>query len=174
MDFLPENVQTLLQHPSVTYIATSTQEHLTTHLSHIRTAYVQPYLIQPLSSLLASTASSSSAMPDLLSILLLAIILVISLKILDYARRVIMFWVSLAFRLMFWGSILGIALYVYRVGVESAGRDLGWLWGVVEGFVEDFQARSSAATSGGGGSAGVGSGWGAGKKGKSGGYARPW
>jgi hypothetical protein len=103
-------------------------------------------------------------MPDLVQILILAVILFISLKVLDYARRLIMFWVVLAFRLVFWGSLLGLGLYVYRVGVENAGRDLGWVWGVVMGFVEDFQARAAAS-----GNRGNGSGWGGagGKKGYS-------
>jgi hypothetical protein len=81
-------------------------------------------------------------MPDLLSICLLAIIILVSLKILDYACRVIMFWVVLAFRIVFWGSLLGVGYYVYRVGVEDAARDLGWLFGVVSGFVGDYVEKS--------------------------------
>jgi hypothetical protein len=104
-------------------------------------------------------------MPDLVQILILAVILFISLKVLDYARRLIMFWVVLAFRLVFWGSLLGLGLYVYRVGVENAGRDLGWVCGVVMGFVEDFQARAAA------GNRGNGSGWGGAGGGKKG-YSR--
>lgn len=97
-------------------------------------------------------------MPDLMQLLILALVLFISLKVLDYARRVIMFWVMLVFRLVFWGSVIGLGLYVYRVGVENAGRDLGWVWGVLLGFVEDFQTRA-AASNGGAGSR-SGSGWG--------------
>lgn len=113
-------------------------------------------------------------MPDLLSILLLAVILLVSLKILDYARRVIVFWVVLVFRLVFWGSILGLALYIWRVGVENAGRDLGWVFGVVEGFVGDFQS----AGAGGNGNAGnanwgsAGRSWGANNGGRTRGSAR--
>ncbi|KAJ5107419.1 Nuclear pore assembly and biogenesis protein APQ12 [Penicillium angulare] len=155
MDLLPENIQSLLQHPAISYIRTSTQDQLSTHLSHLRSAYVQPYIIGPLSTFLTST--STAAMPDLLSVFMLLVILFISLKILDYARRVVMFWVTLAFRLVFWGSILGLGFYVYKVGVENAGQDLGWVWGVVMGFVEDFQARSANAANAGGAS---GSSWG--------------
>ncbi|KAJ5315566.1 hypothetical protein N7476_005873 [Penicillium atrosanguineum] len=142
MDMLPENLQTLLTNPTITYLKSHTQETLTTHLSGIRETYIQPYIIAPLSSLLAST--STSAMPDLMQLLILALVLFISLKVLDYARRVIMFWVMLAFRLVFWGSVLGLGFYVYRVGVENAG--------------EGFGARA-AAGNGGAGSRG-GSGWG--------------
>ncbi|KAJ5091826.1 Nuclear pore assembly and biogenesis protein APQ12 [Penicillium alfredii] len=173
MDFLPENLQTLLQHPSINYLRTSTQAQVTTHLANLRTAYVQPCLIEPLSSFLASTASwSTAAMPDLVTVVLLGVLLLISLRILDYARRLIMFWVVLALRLVFWGTLLGFAWYVYRVGVENAGRDLGWLWGIVLGFVEDFQARSAAAAANANANAnaanagsgpGVGAAWGAGR-----------
>ncbi|CAI7588523.1 unnamed protein product [Penicillium glandicola] len=133
-----ENLQTVLQNPTFAYLQTMTQDHLTTKLSHIRTMVLQPYIIEPLSSFLASYSSS---MPDLLSIFLLAIIILVSIKILDYAYRVVVFWVTLAFRLVFWGSILGLGC----VGVENAGRDFGWLWGVVYGFVGDFQEKSKVA-----------------------------
>ncbi|KAJ5494309.1 Nuclear pore assembly and biogenesis protein APQ12 [Penicillium fimorum] len=142
MDFLPENLQTVLQNPTFTYLQTTTQDHLTTKLSHLRTMVLQPYLIEPLSNFLASYSSS---MPDLLSIFLLAVILFVSIKIIDYAYRVVMFWVTLAFRLVFWGSILGVGWYVYSVGIENAGRDFGWIWGVVYGFVGDFQEKSKIA-----------------------------
>jgi hypothetical protein len=104
--------------------------------------FLQPYLIEPLSTFMASYSSS---MPDLLSICLLAIILLVTLKILDYACRVIMFWVILACRVIFWGSILGLGWYIYSVGFENASRDIGWLWGVLYGFVGDFQEKSKAA-----------------------------
>ncbi|KAF7525939.1 hypothetical protein PCG10_004447 [Penicillium crustosum] len=103
---------------------------------------LQPYLIEPLSSFLASYSSS---IPDLLSVFILLIILFVSVKILGYAYRVVMFWVTLAFRLAFWGTIIGIGYYVYSVGVENASRDFGWLSGVIYGFVNDFQEKSKIA-----------------------------
>ncbi|KAJ5689872.1 Nuclear pore assembly and biogenesis protein APQ12 [Penicillium macrosclerotiorum] len=143
MDALPENIQSILQHPIVSHLANSTQSHLTEQLTHLRSGFVQPYLISPLSTLLASLVSTG--MPDLVTILLLAIILLLSLKILDYARRIVMFWVTLAFRLVFWGTLIGLGFYIYQVGFERASRDLGWVWGAAEGFVEDFSKRSAAA-----------------------------
>lgn len=108
---------------------------MSSHLFHLRTAYLDPYIIRPLSALLASST------PDLVSVLLLALILLVSLKVLDYARRVVVFWITLALRLLFWGVVLSVAWYVYRFGWEKASADAGWLWGVAEGFVENFQAR---------------------------------
>ncbi|KAJ5950988.1 Nuclear pore assembly and biogenesis protein APQ12 [Penicillium vulpinum] len=142
MDFLPENLQTVLQNPTFAYLQTTTQDQLASKLSNLRTMVLQPYIIEPVSSFLASY---SSTMPDLLSLFLLAIIILVSIKILDYAYRVVMFWVTLAFRLVFWGSILGLGWYVYRVGIENASRDVGWLWGLIYGFVGDFQEKSKIA-----------------------------
>ncbi|KAF3009117.1 hypothetical protein E8E15_001630 [Penicillium rubens] len=146
MEFLPgiylKNLQTVLQNPTFTYLQSATQDHLTTKLSHLRAMVLQPYIIEPVSSFLASY---SSAMPDLLSIFLLAIVILVSLKILDYAYRLVVFWVTLAFKLVFWGSILSLGWYVYSVGIENAGKDFGWLWGVVYGFVGDFQEKSKTA-----------------------------
>ena len=103
---------------------------------------LQPYLIEPLSTFLASYSSS---IPDLFSVFILIAILFVSVKILGYAYRVVMFWITLAFKLVFWGTIIGIGWYVYSVGVENAGRDFGWLWGVIYGFVGDFQEKSKIA-----------------------------
>lgn len=134
----PEYLLPLTTHPTIQQL---TSAPLTTHLATLRTTYLEPYLIQPLSTFLVATTnlSSTTTMPDLLSILLLAVILLVSLKILDYTRRMVLFWVSLAVRLVFWGVLLGIGWYVYTVGVERAGREAGWVAGWVMGLVEDFQ-----------------------------------
>lgn len=130
------------------------------YLFDIRSTYLEPYIINPVSSLLASST------PDLVSILLLALILLISLKVLDYARRVIVFWVMLVLRLAFWGAVIGLAYYVYKVGWEDAVEGLGWAWGVAEGFVEDFVQNSSSAANTGkyGSGSGYGYGYGSGKQ----------
>lgn len=93
-------------------------------------------------------------MPDLVSVLILALILIISLKVLDYARRVVMFWVMLVLRLIWWGFILGAILYVYNAGFGKTVRDLVWFYGFAKGFVEKLQngfeggRRSSSVTGG--------------------------
>lgn len=80
--------------------------------------------------------------PDFFSILILLFLFIISLKILDYTRRVIVFWVTLAFRLVFWGTILGGAWYAYSVGWEKAARDAAWMFGLIEGFIQQLLAAS--------------------------------
>ncbi|KAF7589049.1 hypothetical protein BBP40_004796, partial [Aspergillus hancockii] len=143
MDFLPQSLITLLQeNPTIQQLTSSSltlqltaarTTYLDPYISYVKTAYLDPYLIQPLATMLASS------MPDLVSVLILALILIISLKVLDYARRVVMFWVTLVLRLVWWGIILGAVVYVYNAGLEKTGRDLGWFYGVTKGFVERFQ-----------------------------------
>ncbi|OJZ88161.1 hypothetical protein ASPFODRAFT_531582 [Aspergillus luchuensis CBS 106.47] len=127
--------QTLTSTPIASHLASLHTTYLTPYVSHCRSAYLDPYLIHPLASLL----TSSMPMPDLVSIFILALVLIISLKILDYARRLVMFWVNLALRLLWWALVLGALWYVYSVGIEKTGRDLGWLVGVAGGFVDGFR-----------------------------------
>ncbi|KAH8425905.1 Apq12 family protein [Aspergillus melleus] len=125
-----------LEHARVTYLDPA--------IDHLRTAYLDPFVIQPLANLL-------TAMPDLLSVFILLLALFISLKVLDYGRRLVMFWVTLALRLVYWGFIIGAGVYVYNAGLEKAAQDLGWFYGIVKGAVESFQngAEGQRQSSGG-------------------------
>lgn len=136
-----ENVQNAFQNPIFSYIKDSTQSNLATQFSTLRKDIIDPYLLTPLSTLLVSTTGTN----DLFSVLILLGILYVSFRLLDYARRVIMWWVFLIIRVTFWGTLALLALYVWRVGFVVAAQDFGWAWGMVEGFVLDFQARASAA-----------------------------
>ncbi|PLN81472.1 nuclear pore assembly and biogenesis-domain-containing protein [Aspergillus taichungensis] len=148
MDYLPEQIQTLLtkatttlplDHPllkNLTTLALPLGLPLTLPtteiMSHLRETYLNPYIIDPLSTLL------TTACPDYISVLLLVTILFISLKILDYARRVVLFWVGLVVRLLWWSAIFAAGYYVYTVGLVQTGRDVGWVLGALGGFVEGF------------------------------------
>lgn len=123
----PEQLQTHLQ----TTTLPTLQSLLTpSYLTNLRETYLNPYLLNPLSTLLTATTTST---PDLLSILLLVTILLISLKILDYARRIIVFWVMLVVKVFFWAAVLSAGFWVYSVGWERAGREVGRWVGFVEG-----------------------------------------
>ncbi|KKK13678.1 hypothetical protein P175DRAFT_0499086 [Aspergillus ochraceoroseus IBT 24754] len=152
MDYLPESISSIIQHPTIqqlasspiasnlahlhaTYLDPSLTRLQTTYLdpslAHLRSTYVDPYVVQPTATLLAS-------MPDLVSVLVLLVVLLLSLKILDYARRMVMFWVSLVMRLLWWASIISLGLYVYQAGLEKSAQDLGWVLGVLKAFVDRF------------------------------------
>jgi len=58
-----------------------------------------------------------------------------------------MFWVMLIVRLIFWASVISIGVYVYNVGPEKALRDTGRIWGLLQGFVEEFVVAGNGANS---------------------------
>lgn len=103
-------------------------------------------MIQPLSVLLTSST------PDLVSILLLVAILLISLKILDYARRIIMFWVWFVVKSVLWTAVIVFAWGVWRVGWEGVLKEVGWAWGLIGGFLDEGtgSGRNGAAGAAGG------------------------
>jgi len=109
-------------------------------LSYVRNEYVNPYILEPLSALLTSST------PDLVTVLLLLLLLYISLRILDYARRVIMFWVFLILRLAFWGLVIGGGIYVYNVGPDKVFRDFGWFWEALQGVIENLSSSAMSDT----------------------------
>lgn len=81
----------------------------------LRTSYLDPYILAPLMAVVDSP-------PSLANILMLLIILWLSLRILDYARRIIVFWVALVFRIVFWTALIGGVCYVYHFGFEESVR----------------------------------------------------
>ncbi|XPS75163.1 hypothetical protein M3J09_007270 [Ascochyta lentis] len=62
--------------------------------------------------------------PDAASILVVVAALFISFKILDMMYRAVLFWVNLVFRLVLWGGIGLIGLWVYNRGVDGFVQDV--------------------------------------------------
>ncbi|PGH11307.1 hypothetical protein AJ80_07207 [Polytolypa hystricis UAMH7299] len=149
MDLLQEHILPTLHNaqkfipPSIAAQALSYYTAFSMHFTSLRTSFFDPYILSPLTTLLNSP-------PDISSILLLLAILFLSLKVVDYARRLIAFWVRLVFRLVFWGFVVSGAWYVYSVGWGRASREAGWLFGLVEGFVDEFMAGKESARNGAG------------------------
>lgn len=104
-------------------------------MTQLRADFIQPYIIEPLTTLLALSASEGL---NLRSIFILVLTIFMSLVILDYARRMVMFWVRLAISIVYWGSIIGAVWYFYRFGTQNALRDGAWALSVVEGYVVSF------------------------------------
>ena len=61
----------------------------------------------------------------------------------------VLFWVWLVFRLVFWGVILAVGYWVYSVGVVRAGMEAGRALGVVKGVWEEFESGVDGSGSGG-------------------------
>lgn len=123
----------LYQHvpPSVASQAASYLACANDYFQSVRDAFLGPYVLSPIQTMLNTP-------PDLFSVLILVFLFIISLKILDYTRRVIVFWVTLIFRLVFWGTIIGAGWYAYSVGLEKAAKDAAWIFDLLEGFVQEL------------------------------------
>lgn len=86
-----------------------------------------------------------SEKPDLATIALLLIILFISLKILNMLYQAVMFWVRLAQRIIFWGSIIAIGVWLYNRGPDGAMEDMGYLASTFWQEYQFWKERSDAA-----------------------------
>lgn len=62
--------------------------------------------------------------PDVASILVVVAALFISFKILDMMYRAVLFWVNLVFRLILWGGIAVIGLWIYNRGPDGFVNDV--------------------------------------------------
>ncbi|KAJ4367632.1 hypothetical protein N0V83_007217 [Neocucurbitaria cava] len=82
--------------------------------------------------------------PDVASILALLAIFFISLKILDMMYRAVMFWVNMVLRLLFWGTILFVGLWVYNRGVDGFVEDAQHLVQYWVGEVEKYSGEVKA------------------------------
>ena len=126
-------ITTLQRNPTIKNL---TSIPLTTRVSILRSTFLDPYVLSPLASLLAASTQkdeeevfedTTQSMPDLISLIILGLILLVSLKVVDYAHRVIVFWVSLALRVAFWGLVVVVSCYVYQLGVGECLRDFAWV-----------------------------------------------
>ncbi|KAK0247265.1 hypothetical protein LTR91_024813 [Friedmanniomyces endolithicus] len=91
-----------------------------------------PYL-STLSSALLLTKSwllhlidTISHKPDLATLALLLVIVLVSLKIVDMLWQTLLFWVRLVRRLVFWGGAVGLALWLWTRGPVGVVEDVGF------------------------------------------------
>jgi hypothetical protein len=85
-------------------------------------------------------------MSDLVSLLALIVIAFISFKILDYVRRVVMWWIMLALKICLLLVVVQVGWYMSQYGLEKTLNDAGWLWGLLEGFLGETGAQMGAGT----------------------------
>ncbi|KAF2770957.1 hypothetical protein EJ03DRAFT_373280 [Teratosphaeria nubilosa] len=134
-----ENIQgTLKPSTKVTYQPNHPADwaaHFLNHNHHARAyqAYstYSPYLTRFLSLLdtarcyMTPLIDQISSKPDLATIALLLVIILVSLKILDMLWQTLLFWFRLMRRTLFWGVLVGLGLWVYARGVEGVVEDVG-------------------------------------------------
>ncbi len=52
-------------------------------------------------------------------------------------RRTIMYWVGLAIRLGLWLTVGGLGVYVWQRGFDQSVEDFGYIWGFLQGLVNE-------------------------------------
>jgi hypothetical protein len=95
------------------------------------------------SSLVSSVSSTS---PSLGSIALLLIILFLSLKILGMLYRAVMFWVFLAARVLFVGTGVFLAVWMWNRGPEGAWTDVHYWSGYWTGEYQRWERQAQRAS----------------------------
>ena len=80
---------------------------------------LRTFIFNPLLSRLTSS-------PDLVTVALLIVVLFMSLKILDMLYRTILWWIRLITRLVFWITMLSVALWLWQRGIEGAMSDMSF------------------------------------------------
>lgn len=78
--------------------------------------------------------------PDVASILALLAIFFISLKILDMMYQLVLFWFNMAKRLVVYGTILVLGLWVYNRGPEGFIEDVS---GLAEYWMGEYEKYST-------------------------------
>ena len=79
-----------------------------------------------------------------MTLVLLAVVLLVSLKVLDILRRQIVYWISVVLRLSMWVAVALIGLYVYQRGAEQSLEDVGWVIGLFAGLTDEGEKIGKA------------------------------
>ena len=105
----------------------SSHENLQTYGPYARQAY--GYL-STLKSYLFPLIDQVSKKPDLATIALLLLILFVSLKILNMLYQTFIFWLRLGVRILFWGSLAALGVWMYSRGPEGVLEDVQYWFDV--------------------------------------------
>lgn len=86
-----------------------------------------------------------SQKPDLATIALLLIIVLVSLKILDMLYQTILFWARLAWRVVFWGGLAALGLWMYTRGPDGVAEDMQYWFDTWSGEYQKFKDQERVA-----------------------------
>ena len=89
----------------------------------------------------------SADTPDMATLALLAVLLLMSLKLLNVLRKSIVYWISVAIRLVTWTLVLAVGVYVWQRGLEQSLEDVAWVLGFVAGLENEGERIGNAKAS---------------------------
>ena len=73
---------------------------------------------------------------DAVTILCGLVALFVVVRVVDYVKRMIMFWVRLAIRIVFVVVMIQVVVYYWHVGLGELARDAGKAWGFINDVFE--------------------------------------
>ncbi|KAI4283076.1 MAG: hypothetical protein L6R38_002429 [Xanthoria sp. 2 TBL-2021] len=152
MDLLQENFPQLFYLYSTYYTPYATYIHPLRRALLLTQSYFYQYAFPTLYPFYALTlrlfSSVLTEQPSLASLALLAILLLVSLKLMDILRRTIISWIAFAIRMMMYASVMLVGVWVYQRGVEQSLEDLGWIIGLFAGLGEQGERMGHAKAAG--------------------------
>ncbi|TKA80441.1 hypothetical protein B0A55_03387 [Friedmanniomyces simplex] len=116
------------------YLLNGNHAALTAYSPYLYTLYNALHLAR---SWLLHLIDQVSRKPDLATLALLLIIVLVSLKILDMLWQTLLFWVRLVRRLVFWGGMAALALWLWGRGPAGVVEDVRYwqgAWGQEYGY----------------------------------------
>lgn len=88
--------------------------------------YIQPQVERLVDAMEGSPTASSVVVP--------LVILTVAVIVLNWIRRMVMWWTRMAFRLVFWATIVALGAWVWNRGIEASLRDTFVLGGKIVGY----------------------------------------
>ncbi|KAI4248127.1 MAG: hypothetical protein L6R40_001216 [Gallowayella cf. fulva] len=132
--------------PYATYIHPLRRAILLTQSYFYRYAFPALYPFYALTSRLFGAVLTEQ--PSLASLALLAVLLLVSLKVMDMLRRTIIAWIAFAVRMIVYAGVMLMGLWVYQRGFEQSLEDVGWIVGLFAGLGEQGEKVGQARAAG--------------------------
>lgn len=83
--------------------------------------------------------------PDLATVALLLVILLVSLKLVNMVYQTVLFWLRMVRRVVIWGGMASIAIWLYSRGPEGAAADLQYWYQTWTGEYQRWKDQERVA-----------------------------
>jgi hypothetical protein len=80
--------------------------------------------------LIERVSDAIQSSPDIVVLIFALVALLVVWQIIASVTRVVAWWANMAFRLLLWAALIGVAAIVYQRGMDATLKDLAWLYGV--------------------------------------------
>lgn len=91
-------------------------------------------LLTPLLDRLLAQVGVDLSGANIAGVVAAAALVISVLAVLDYVRRMILWWTRFTFRIVFWAAVVGVAALVWERGLMESAKDAAVLGGKVVGY----------------------------------------